>query len=170
MNSLSNKKFETLLSACKVICTLFWDRKGVILLDSLEPGLTINSDCYITTLTKLKSQTSSFSPEKKIIILLQNDSVTPHTSLKTVEYIANPGWTVLPQPLHSLNLKSSDFHLFRTMNDGLRGQHFPRNNAIVAVVKQWITFPHAYFYERGMQALFHHRQRCIANGHFFIEN
>jgi len=37
------------------MCTVFWDRKGVNLLDFLEPGQTINSDCYIATLTNLKS-------------------------------------------------------------------------------------------------------------------
>ena len=40
MNSPSKKKFKTLPSAGKVICTVFWDRKRVILLDFLEPGQT----------------------------------------------------------------------------------------------------------------------------------
>jgi hypothetical protein len=52
------KTFKTLPSAGKVICTVFWNRKGgVILLDFL--GQTINSDCYITTMTKLKAHISS---------------------------------------------------------------------------------------------------------------
>ena len=38
-------------------CIVFWDRKGVILLDFLELRQTINSDCYIALLTKLKAQT-----------------------------------------------------------------------------------------------------------------
>ena len=49
------EKFKTLPSAGKVMCTVFWDRKGVILLDFLELGQTINSDHYIATLTKLKA-------------------------------------------------------------------------------------------------------------------
>jgi hypothetical protein len=40
-------KFKTLPSAGKVMFTVFWDRKGVILLDFLERGQTINSDRYI---------------------------------------------------------------------------------------------------------------------------
>ena len=43
VNSPSKKKFKTLPSAVKVMCTVFWDRKGVILLDFLEPRQTINS-------------------------------------------------------------------------------------------------------------------------------
>jgi hypothetical protein len=55
LNSPSKKKFNTLPSAGKVMCTVFWDRKGVILLDFLEPGLTVNSDRYIMMLTELKA-------------------------------------------------------------------------------------------------------------------
>ena len=51
----SKKKFKMLPSAGKVMCTVFSDRKGVILLDFLEPGQTINSDRYIVMLTKLKA-------------------------------------------------------------------------------------------------------------------
>ena len=64
VNSPSKKKFKTLPSAGKVMCTLFWDRKGVILLDFLGPGQTINSDRYIATLTKLKARISSQAREE----------------------------------------------------------------------------------------------------------
>jgi len=45
------KKFKTLPSMGKVMCTVFWDRKGVILLDFLEPRQTINTDRYTVTLS-----------------------------------------------------------------------------------------------------------------------
>ena len=83
VNSPSKKKFKTLPSAGKVICTVFWDRKGVILLDFLEPGQTINYDRYIATLTKLKTRISRVRLEKKTTFLLQHNA-RPHTSLKTV--------------------------------------------------------------------------------------
>jgi len=41
------------------------------------------------------------------------------------------------------------------MKDGLRGQHFPSNDAAVRAVKQWATSAGADFYERGMQVLVH---------------
>ena len=50
MNSPSKKKFKTQPSMGKLIFTDFWDRKGVILLDFLEPRQTINSDCYFAKL------------------------------------------------------------------------------------------------------------------------
>jgi hypothetical protein len=41
------------------------------------------------------------------------------------EHVAKFGWKVLPQPLYSLNLVPSDFHMFRPIKDGLCRQHFP---------------------------------------------
>ena len=35
---------------------VFWDAQGIILLDFLEPGTTVNSERYITTLIKLKGK------------------------------------------------------------------------------------------------------------------
>ena len=104
VNSPSKKKFKMLPSAGKMMCTVFWDRKGVILLDFLEPGQTINSDRYIAMLTKLRARISRVRPEKKTTFLLQHDNARPHTNLKTVEHIANLGWTVLPHPPYSPDL------------------------------------------------------------------
>ena len=73
-------------------------------------------------------------------------------------------WTVLPHPLYSPNLVSSDFHLFGSMKDGLSQQHFPSNTTIIAVVKQWVTFAGSDFYKHSMQSLVHRWWKCRANG------
>jgi len=67
-----------------------------------------------------------------------------------VEHIVNLGWTVVPRPPYSPDLASSDFHPFGPMKEGLRGQHFPSNDAVVQAVKQWATSDVTEFYERGM--------------------
>ena len=108
------------------MCTVFWDRKGVILLDFLEPRQTITSDRYITTLTKLKARISR---------VLQHENARLHTNLKTMEHAVNLGWTVVPHPPYSPNLVPSDFHLFRPRKDGLHEQHFPSYDTIVRAVK-----------------------------------
>ena len=46
LNSIMNKNFKTQPSGGKVMYTVFWHRKKVILLYFLEPRQTINSDCY----------------------------------------------------------------------------------------------------------------------------
>jgi histone-lysine N-methyltransferase SETMAR len=98
VNSPSKKQYKMLPSVGKLMCTVFWERKGVILLGFLEPGQTVNSDYYIVTLTKLKAQISRVRPEKKTAYLLQHDNARPHTSLNTMEHIVNLSWSVVPHP------------------------------------------------------------------------
>jgi hypothetical protein len=97
-NSPSKKKLKKQPSAVKVMCTVIWDWKGVILLDFVEPGKTIDSDCYIMTLIKLKAHVSRIRPEKKTTFLLQHDNARPHTSLKTTGHVAKFDRTVLSHP------------------------------------------------------------------------
>jgi transposase len=127
------------------MCTVFWNRKGVILQDFPEPGQTIKSDRHIATLTTLKARISKVRPEKTTF-LLQHDNARPHTSLKTVEHIVSLCWTVVPHPPYSPDLAPSDFHLFEPMK-GLRGQHFLSYDAVVRAVKQGTTSTGADFYE-----------------------
>jgi hypothetical protein len=40
-------------SVCKVMATVFWDVKGLLLVDFIHKNETINADLYIQTLHKL---------------------------------------------------------------------------------------------------------------------
>ncbi|PNF40177.1 hypothetical protein B7P43_G08263 [Cryptotermes secundus] len=74
------KKFKTQPPAGKVMCLVFWDRRGVILSDFLESGETVNSECYKRTLTKLKARISRVTPEKQTTFRFQHDNARPQTS------------------------------------------------------------------------------------------
>jgi len=39
-----NKESKQASSVRKIMATVFWDRKGILLIDFLERGLTINAD------------------------------------------------------------------------------------------------------------------------------
>ena len=87
---------------------------------------------------------------------MQHDNARPHTSLKTTECVAKFGWTCC----HTLRivltwLPPSDFHLFAPLKDGLRGQRFPDNDAVIAAVKKRTTSAGADFYEPAIKALVH---------------
>jgi hypothetical protein len=73
-------------------------------------------------------------------------------------HIAQFGWTVLPHPQSSPDLAPYDFHLLGLVKDGLRSQHFPDNDAVIAGVRKWVASAGADFYECSMQALLVHRQ------------
>lgn len=73
--------------------------KQLTLLSFLEPGPTINSDCYPVTLTKLEARTSGVKLEKITNFYLQHRNAGPHISLKTIEHTVKLGCTVLAHSL-----------------------------------------------------------------------
>jgi hypothetical protein len=53
-HSPSAKKFRTSMSTSKIMATVFGDRKGPLLVDSLPQGDTINAAAYCKTLKSLR--------------------------------------------------------------------------------------------------------------------
>ena len=95
------------------MATVFWDAEGVIPVDFLPRGETINSEAYIQTLTRLRARIRRVRPNLPIDkVLLLHDNARPHTSIRTRETITLYGWTTLPHPPYSPDLAPSDYHLF----------------------------------------------------------
>lgn len=55
-HSPSAKKFKVQFSERKIMASVFWDRKGILLVDFMPKGTTINADAYCETLKKLKKK------------------------------------------------------------------------------------------------------------------
>ena len=49
-----NMKFKQTLSAWKVMCTVFWHRRDILLFDFLTRGETMNAERYCETLQKMR--------------------------------------------------------------------------------------------------------------------
>ena len=54
--SPSPRKFKVIASARKVLLTIFWDMKGVVHMEFLKQGQTVNSEKYISSLRTLKAR------------------------------------------------------------------------------------------------------------------
>ena len=69
LGSPSPKKFKLAPSAGKVMITVFWDSRGVILLDFLPKGETLNSTRYPESLKKLARAIRLKRPNLQNVIL-----------------------------------------------------------------------------------------------------
>ena len=50
-HSHRTKKFKTSISVKKIMVSVFWDTKGILLFDFMPPGSAINAPAYCDTLT-----------------------------------------------------------------------------------------------------------------------
>jgi len=58
----ASKKAKTVLSAGKVMATVFWDSQGIILIDYLQKGKIITEEYYATLLDRLKEELKKKQP------------------------------------------------------------------------------------------------------------
>jgi transposase len=114
--------------------TVIWDAERCILIEFLEPGKTINATHYVQTLLKLRCALHNKRPGRKVI--LQQNNARPHTAHLTLEKTENMGCEVLPHPLYSPDLAPSDYCLFGSVKNQIRGQHYEMNEALQITVRQ----------------------------------
>ena len=110
----------------KVMLCIWWDWKGVLYDELLLENQRINSK-YFSQLDQLKTALDEKRLElvnRKHIIFHQDNS-RQHVSLMTRQKLLQLGWEFLIHPPYSPDTApSSDFHLFRSLQNSLNGKNF----------------------------------------------
>ncbi|KAJ4450865.1 hypothetical protein ANN_02297 [Periplaneta americana] len=121
-------KFKQMLSVRKVMCTVFWDRKGILLIDFLPRGETVNAD--------------------RVVLL--HDNARPHTARCTAAVLTEFGWELFDHSPYSPDLAPSDFHVFLYLKKFLSsGERFGNDEELKTSVTRWFHSQAAEFYDRG---------------------
>ena len=105
-SSSKPKKFRTQPSAGKVMFTLFWDERGVILEHYMPRGNSVTSATY-ADLPKTYLRPAIKPKQRGRLstgVLLQHDNARPHTARSTVATIQDLSFECLPHPPYSPDL------------------------------------------------------------------
>ncbi|XP_019875979.1 histone-lysine N-methyltransferase SETMAR-like [Aethina tumida] len=79
------KRGKAQQSAGKVMASVFWDAQGIIFIDYLQKGQSINSDFYIALLDRLKDEIVKKRLHlKKKKVLFHQDNAPCHKSMKSM--------------------------------------------------------------------------------------
>mgnify|MGYP003546937451 CR=1 FL=1 len=164
-------KAKTVPSAGKVMVTVFWDCDGIIHIDYLPKGVTINSAYYTNLLDKdlRKALKNKRRGKLSSIPLLQQDNARPHTAKLTVSTVQRLGWTLLPHPPYSPDLAPSDYHLFSALKKPLRGHHFANLDEMKTAVSAWIAETPRIFFDNGIRKLTQRWEKCVKLNGDYIE-
>ena len=71
-------KFKQILSAWKVMCTVFWVRRGILLVNFLIRGETVNAEPYCKTLQKMRQANQNKQCKMFSTSVLLHDNIQPH--------------------------------------------------------------------------------------------
>jgi histone-lysine N-methyltransferase SETMAR len=164
------KKFKQQLSAGKIMASVFWDRRGVLLIEFMPRGTTINSTSYCKTSKKLRRAIQNRRRGKLSMgVRLHHDNARPHVSQQTKELIDNFGWDVIDHPPYSPDLAPSDFHLFPKLKEHLGGQRFQTDEELQEEVSKSLIGLAADFFEAGMQKWITRQQKFIEKNGDYVE-
>jgi len=119
------RKFRVQKSVAKFLASIFWDQDGILLIDYLPKGQTINAEYYSSLLVQLKDilkekHRGKFTKE----VLFLHDKDPAHRALATQKKLAYLGFQFLDHPPYSQDLAPSDYHLFPGLKKQLKGRHF----------------------------------------------
>jgi len=151
------------------MCTVFWDRKDVLLVDFLPQGSTINAGVYCDTLKKLRCaiQNKRRGMLSRGVVMI-HDNARPHTAAATQNLITTFGWEQFDHPPYSPDLAPSNFHLFLHLKSFLAGRQLHDNEVQEAVTTRFASQA-ASFYDEGIQKLVQHYDKCLNNGGNYVE-
>ena len=98
-SSPTKTKFKQTTSTRKIMCTAFWDRKGVLLVDFLPQGSTINAGVYCGTLKKLRRAIQN--KRRGMLswgVVMIHENAHAHTAAATQNLITKFGWEQFDHP------------------------------------------------------------------------
>ena len=149
------KKFRTQSHAGKVILTLFWHQRGIILEHYMPRGNTVTSATY-ADLLKNHLHLAIKSKRRRILstdVLLQHDYPRPHMVRSTVATIQDLSFECLPHSRYSQDLAPSDFHVFGPLKQAMGGKSFRFDEEVQQTVHEWLHSQPKDFFSRGTHGL-----------------
>ncbi|GJQ70237.1 hypothetical protein Trydic_g22689 [Trypoxylus dichotomus] len=126
--------------------TVFWYAEGLLVVDFMKQGCTINFAQYFTTLAS--SPNKSYGSGSSLGLQCKTTHQSPHHSRD-----CEIGWETLPHPPYSPDLTLSDFHLFGPLEGTHHGIYSEDEEAMKTSRRQWLKWKDSAFYHTGIHAL-----------------
>jgi len=156
------QKIRVQKSAGKFLVSFFWDQDGLLLMDYLPKGQTINAEYYSSLLVQLKDilkEKHRGRVTKGVLFLHDNNPA--HRALATQKNLASLGFQYLDHLPYSPDLAPSDHHLFPRLKKQLKGRHFSSDPEVIAAEETWLDGQYSDFFLSGLQKLEQQAKKCI---------
>lgn len=164
------KKAKVQKSAGKVMLSVFWDCRGIVLTDYLVKGQTITGAYYCSLLKKLRDalKLKRRGMLTKGVRLLA-DNAPAHSSQVAAVEAQQCGYEILQHPPYSPDLAPSDFFLFPQIKNPLRGRRFEDTDEVIQEVEQWFSAQSEEFYNDGLRKVKKRWEKCVTLGGDYVE-
>lgn len=153
----------------KLLISVWWDVRGVVYWEALPHGTTITASLYCQQLERVDAALKESRPEMNKVLFL-HDNARPHSAKVTHDKILELDWELLPHPPYSPDLAPTDFHLFRSLQDHLKGKTFNNQEVLKTEVQNFFSSKPASFYREGIHCLPDRWRKVVElDGHYIVE-
>jgi hypothetical protein len=152
-----------------IMCTVWFDAHGVLLVDYLPQGQTINTDYIMDQLDRLRTAVLSKRRIMRQMPFILWDNARPHASARTCAKVEELGFRLLSHPAYSPDLAIADFHLFGPLKMPMRGKTFTTRQEVIEAANASLQQFDANFWEAGFDKLIERYRKCIALDGEYVE-
>ena len=164
------KKAKMVSFAGKVMASVFWDAKGIVFIDYLQKGKTINGEYYAKLLRELRQAIKSKRPGKLTKgVLLHQDNAPAHKSLVAMSPVHDCGFELIDHIPYSPDLAPSDYFLFPNLKKHLAGRRYESDDDVISAVEDFFEGQEENFYATGIRALQHRWKKCVDRRGDYVE-
>lgn len=136
----------------KMMLSVWWGVNGIVHWELLPTNTTITAEVYCNQLDNLKRKLEIDRPGQGKVYFL-HDNARPHVAKSTRKKLIDFGWEILPHPPYSPDLAPTDYHLFRSLSNSLRGKIFEEESDIIKYLANFFDSQPKEFYTRGIYSL-----------------
>ncbi len=159
----------------KTMLILFHDAYGVIHLEFLPRGETIDAEFYCEVLKRLKEQVRrkrlglwERDQDGNRGFFLHHDNATPHTAIPTLALIGESGINMVSHPPYSPDLAPCDFAIFPYLKKQLRGVRFQNIQEVQDRVRLICRNTEPEIFYNAIRNMAICWKKCVAaNGEYF---
>ncbi len=162
-------------STKKVMVTVFFDVRGVVMCEFKPPGESITAETYCHTLGVLKERirhkrADLWTPHiEEQSFILHHDNTPPHTAVPTLAFIGSSNINMLAHPPYSPDLAPCDFFLFPRLKAELRGHHHQNIEDLKVAVSRTLKAIPKEEYSQAIYTMPIRWMKCVKSGGQYFE-
>ena len=149
----------------------FFDIRGVIYIDWVPEGKTVNQVYYKNVLTTFRERVPRRRPDmwKNAWWILHHDNVPAQNALSVKRYLGKNNIPVMELPPYSPDLAPCDIFLFPKVKSALKGTRFESVNEVKAKATQLLNSTAQDDLQHSFQKWKIRMERCRERGGDYIE-
>ena len=167
--SLAPKKAKVVPSLGKMMASVFWDEKDIVLIDYLQKSKTINGEFDASLLRQLQKAIKSKQPGRlKKGVLFSQDYAPAHLSVVAMSTVHNCELEPIDHLPYSPDLALSDYFLFPNKKH-LTGNRYQTGYDVISAVENFFEGQDENFYSTQIQVLQHRWKKCVDHRRDYFE-